>query len=778
MITPKQFQELASATISSRVVQYVNQPIVLGAFGRQRVIPFFQALSSITASGKTIILAIAVGDVAEALAVEPVVLWLSKGKVVVEQTYANLLPGGRYNDFLSSFEVRALGELDMRELSESAKPFVYFATVGTFNQKDKEQGNLLIYRSEIDTTEVSVWEALKARPFRDGVRRPLIVVYDEGQNLSDQQTDLLLDLEPAAFIVASATMRLPSRLSQEINFLKQVYSEAELVTSVAPSSVVDAELVKTTVSLSGYRTPMEDAIEALLEDMGRIETDASNYGIAVRPKAIYVCNTNIVEGDDRRKDDPRRPFKQREAPPILIWRYLTEQAGVDPAEIAVYCSLTFVQSYPPPKDFNLFRGGDNDYAAFSRGKYRHIIFNLSLQEGWDDPECYLAYIDKSMRSPIQVEQVIGRLLRQPGAQHYPAELLNTALFYVRVDKDNVFSDILKTVGKKLQAEFPGIKVVQRGPGKEPFIESAPKIPASVPAVALDTSDALNDIEAAVARLHTYRDDDENTRGTGARAIVTMDVGNPEIDEPKWREFEQANRVRARWIFEREVKKRYGGALGAVDTSARKFDARIGIGSPAEHHIADVADQVVNIFLERVRIAQKLSDPYVVGPILVRASETAPFKNAVHKGYSGLGPDEEVFAEELDRLGLMWARNPSLTGYRIPLVSRGMTERFFPDFLLWDDSVIHLIDPKGGHLIGEAATRKILRIRSPKRAVYDLRVWLFSKGKWSLESGQPKLQEKDGYTMWMIADDGQRHAIAVRDAKQAVFNIRDSSASLA
>ena len=48
------------------------------------------------------------------------------------------------------------------------------------------------------------------------------------------------------------------------------------------------------------------------------------------------------------------------------------------------------------------------------GDFRHVIFNLSLQEGWDDPLAYFAYIDKSMESNIQVEQIIGRLLRQPG----------------------------------------------------------------------------------------------------------------------------------------------------------------------------------------------------------------------------------------------------------------------------------------------------------------------------------------------------------------------------
>jgi type III restriction enzyme len=49
-------------------------------------------------------------------------------------------------------------------------------------------------------------------------------------------------------------------------------------------------------------------------------------------------------------------------------------------------------------------GGEQDFAVFTAGGYKHIIFNQSLQEGWDDPACCFAYIDKSMGSSIQVNE--------------------------------------------------------------------------------------------------------------------------------------------------------------------------------------------------------------------------------------------------------------------------------------------------------------------------------------------------------------------------------------
>ena len=55
--------------------------------------------------------------------------------------------------------MRPLAEYDPEEVADLTKPIVYFATVGTFNQRDKENGTLVIYRCDIDTAEQSTWDA-------------------------------------------------------------------------------------------------------------------------------------------------------------------------------------------------------------------------------------------------------------------------------------------------------------------------------------------------------------------------------------------------------------------------------------------------------------------------------------------------------------------------------------------------------------------------------------------------------------------------------------------
>jgi type III restriction enzyme len=115
-----EFQTEASQSISDRVVAYIDEPLRMGKAGAQHNIPFIQLLSSITASGKTLILADAVSDIAQRTVPKPVVLWLSKATVVVAQTYANLDDGGRYHGLLVDFEVQTLSDYDDDALRNSS----------------------------------------------------------------------------------------------------------------------------------------------------------------------------------------------------------------------------------------------------------------------------------------------------------------------------------------------------------------------------------------------------------------------------------------------------------------------------------------------------------------------------------------------------------------------------------------------------------------------------------------------------------------------------------
>lgn len=765
-----QFQEEAAASISDRVADYLDDPITVGKKSNSHQVGFFQAVSALTGAGKTLILAAAVAQIAETMPIAPVILWLSRGRVVVQQSLANLSPGGKYHELLHGMTVSTLADYGPMDVANAGGPLVYFATVGTFNQKDKEDGSLRIHKSDVDNLESSTWEALSLRLDGDGNRRPLVIVYDEAHNLSDQQTNLLLELEPDVFLPATATMRIPQRLGEEIAHLKRGgWKDEDLTTKVISADVVSAGLVKSEVLLEGYNAPMEETVANMLLDLEATQAEADALGLPLRPKAIYVCDTNVVADTPNVSDSAKQPFGQRQAPPILIWRYLTEQMGVDPATVAVYSDLKTDPSHPLPDEFNLYKGADSDYDEFIAGDYQHIIFNLRLQEGWDDPSVYFAYVDKSMESNVQITQVIGRVLRQPNATHYSRALLNTAHFYVRVDKNSVFNEVVEEVKKELGDAPGGIRIVVSPPGKPRPQDYSPNKIMTVPETGLDPTLARDDIESLMEHFPDFRNDSVNTTGKGSRRILRQVVGAAST-ETQWEAFEQASHASARWVVHRELQRQFKATIGLVNLAEPKLDASVGIGSSAFIQAKKLADELVETYVKKVRITQRRSNPYIVGSITAQPDELVPYNNSLHDGYAGLNPLERPFADSLDKHNVPWARNPPRSGYGIPLVTPGATDWFYPDFLIWTAERVICVDTKGGHLVLEAAARKLLTIRYPGSGP-RLEVHFVSKGK--LDEGLTQLNA-DGFTGWTLGDDGSVHANHYEEMEHLVDGLIDDS----
>lgn len=752
MIEPFDFQHKATAQIAERFLSYWRQRPgrVIGT--NLRFVPFYQALASITASGKTVIMASTVTHLLPLLPVKPVVLWLSKGRVVVDQTLANL--DGKYRHLLTGYEdVRLLADYHANDLQDEALALIYLATVGTFNQKSKDQGNLKLFQSDIDNADKSTWNALKERLTRHASRRPLLVVYDEAHNLTDQQTELLMELEPDALLLASATPKLPQAIVKITNELKDAlgWTDGDLTTYVASKDVAETGLVKRRVLLGGYQTQMAEAIDELLVEMGRAEEAAADLGVPISPKAIYVCKTNIVEDNAYQQDDPKQPFDQRQAPPIVIWRYLVYEKGIDPCSVCVYTSaLRFNKEYPAPGEFIHLKGGDSDYSSFVAGGYKHVIFNLGLQEGWDDPECYFAYVDKSMQSNVQVEQIIGRVLRQPNARHYEAEALNTAHFYVRVDAKGVFAEIVQGVAQRLASEFPQVELTAYDAKThvKPVANKA-KEAREVPHVWRDPSAAVEPIEGVIRLLLDFNNDGgANVRGTGAKALVQQRIGEGATADWEWVERDHSTPVSARWIFQTAVRRQFPLALEVTRSDDQKFDAKVELGSPAEQHIRKAADEVVRIYLENTVLKQRLHNPYVVGDVLVDPSTAVPFRYALHVAYSGLNQTLELpFAQALDQEKVVWCRNPSQSGWSIPLLSPGQSKSFFPDFLVWKEKIVFALDTKGEHILESELGRKLLAISPHPKAKVRLLVRLISRGNWDKT---PQRVGADGYTIWALS----------------------------
>lgn len=784
MLELKVFQSEAAKSISDRYAFFANHPDRPRKGKKPRA--FFQALSALTGAGKTPILAQSVALIRAHLHCEPIVFWMSKAKSVVAQTYANFSVGGKYSEIIDGFRVINVAQLTSELIADSSTPLMVIATTGLFNNKDQSEGALNIYKLDQDRFgDKSPWARLIER-CDNGKRRPMLIVYDEGHNLSEQQTELLAELEPDAYLLASATLKLPDNFNKSVvRHIKQWIEEAGsesaqfkalgasdengkpdikrfITTAVESARVVDAHLVKRAIQFDGTTAPMERCLDDLTERLDTLTGEIDARGLGFKPKAIYVCKTNIA--DDGEKDDHTKPFAHRKAPPIRIWRYLIEEKGVDPKLVAIYANLNFIEGNKP-EEVNLFSKGESDFDEFTAGDYQHIIFNLSLQEGWDDPACYLAYIDKSMGSSIQVEQVIGRVLRQYGATHYDNPLLNSAHFFLRVDTQSVFVDAIGAVKAKLQAEGAPIEIVDNfggsGSGSED-LRPKDNVEAPLCHVNVDASAACVRIAEIIGEFPTFADRGTDTFGQAhvASQVINLKDLDADSETPNWTAKGHTNPVRLRWLVNTALRSRSNRALAVSDFNDHKFDVRAQVQSNASKAADKLAREIVEAYYQLSDLVYETVRPFRFGVMCVPKIAQA-FTHGLYERYTGFNKLELPFARALDKVGNTWHRNPSAGGFHIPLLSEGDTASFYPDFIVWKGNMIYCLDTKGSHLLSDAVARKLFDIQDGEKTRVQVR--FISEGKQTELRGKAI---KGGYTVWKMKS-GSPAPIHVDDLDKAV-----------
>lgn len=461
-----------------------------------RSVPFVGQLKAVTGAGKTPILASLIGRLPSAI-----VLWTTKFGSVVSQTATNLAVNGKYQHLLGGdAEVIAFSEIQSYAkwehiLSKTEGLTILVSTVAAWNSQERDD-RLNVHRVSKDWGDKSRWSQLK-----EDRKRPLFVLYDEAHNTTSEQIELLDDLDPAAFFIASASP-IKGKLQYYLSNLTDEDRKKRII-SVRTIDVVEAQLLKSTISLADYDSPVEEMIKDVVDKRAGLERRLRTLNSPLIPKAIYV-----VEHSNARDGEPR---------PIALWRLLTEKFGIFPKQIAICTDTKNL-----PKDAIRIQNVDE-----LSDQYPHIIFNKKLQEGWDNPSVYACYFDGKTDSATRIQQVIGRALRQPRARYFQDEELNTAYFYV-----NCPNEALETIVDDLKEE---LRVYKDDTADifEPFQfkeerKTLPKIPVKsewvgklcVPVVKLEISSEQRDQLITLVRRKTMGFDADDLASPG-KALVNF-----------------------------------------------------------------------------------------------------------------------------------------------------------------------------------------------------------------------------------------------------------------
>ena len=719
------FQQEAANRLLEGAISYFGQPDRIGG----RTVPFVGQLKAVTGAGKTPILANVVGRLNNAI-----VLWTTKYGTVVDQTLTNLRASGKYHHLLGAgrrdvlkFRDVALAEW-RRILDDESGLTVLVSTVATWNSSERDQ-RLNVHRDRPDWGGIP-WQQLKTER-----KRPLWVVYDEAHNSTPDQVELLDDLDPAGFFVASAS-QVTGKLQQYLTNLTEEI-RAQRIIPVSTRAVVDAQLLKSTISLADYQSATGGMLADVCKRRLALERKLSTLGSSLVPKAIFVVEKSNVQGEE-------------EARPVTIWKTLVGTCDVKPERIAV-CTNT--KELPQ----HAIRVDTIDDLSED---FTHIIFNKKLQEGWDDPSVYVCYLDGETGSATRIQQVIGRALRQPGAHHWSDEELNTAHFFfnapsellerivddlkeeLRIYKDEAEPDFEPFQFREERKALPAIPVKKKWENKQ----CAPQLQLEMP-----PGDKLQKLLAK--KTIDFSADDRAAPGKAEIQIVSVKTG--EVSQST-RDLLEDMRMPCGLFLQTQIRSLSRNCLNAIHSDAfsnKQLDKTACFGSKALLYYQQVAVEVVREYENHVKLTE-LADPdhgqYIVGAYQPTGEVLKRFKNATHEQYDSksFNDPELQMAKALDTFAdYVWTRNRSRVDFGIPLpVKSGTSAVFYPDFLWWVKTTVWALDPTGKFLLEEKLRTKLLVVPAPLRVAlvtpdkYDERYRKTATGGWSLlrhRTGNPE-----------------------------------------
>ena len=266
----------------------------------------------------------------------------------------------------------------------------------------KENGNLLSF-AESGDEEISLMKVFQHL-------NPVIVV-DESHNAeSDLSVDMLKQLNPSFILDLTAT---PRKNSNIISFTSAFELKKE-------------SMVKLPVIVYNHQSK-DEVVNSALELRARLEhaaMDAQNQGGApIRPIVLF-------QAEPKTKED-NATFDKIKA--MLI------EKGIKESEIKIKTA-----------DKNELAGLD---LMSSDCEVRYIITVNALKEGWDCPYAYILASLADKNSAVDVEQILGRVLRLPYTRKNPNPMLNMS--YV-LTASNKFLDTVQNVVEGLnRAGFSG-----------------------------------------------------------------------------------------------------------------------------------------------------------------------------------------------------------------------------------------------------------------------------------------------------------------------------------
>jgi len=230
------------------------------------------------------------------------------------------------------------------------------------------------------------------------LRRPFVVVDEAHNSRTELAFDMLARFRPSGVMELTATPDLERTPSNVLH-------------SVSAAELKAEEMIKLPVVLEtepNWQQCLADAI-------GRRDALHTLADDERRAGAPYLRPVVLIQSEPRRAGVETLDFEK-------VRHELITNHGIPANEIVVATGEE--------------RGLEQLDADYTRGiadpacPVKFVITQKALAEGWDCPFAYILVSMASLSSATAVEQLLGRVLRQPGAAHRSARALNQSYAFV------------------------------------------------------------------------------------------------------------------------------------------------------------------------------------------------------------------------------------------------------------------------------------------------------------------------------------------------------------
>ncbi len=371
-----------------------------------------------TAGGKTFIACNALKTIFDSFPSEKskVVAWFVPSDTILKQTYKNLSdPAHPYRQKIDSHFGSAVSVFDKEQLlfGQGFNPVeikeqlnIFVLSVQSFASKNKEgrrvyreNENLAEFPKTYTNPNVQVSGADETALIQVIAQLNPVVIIDESHNFeADLRIDMLNSINPSFILDLTATPREKSNIISFVDAIK----------------LKQNNMVKLPVIVYNHQTT-SDVIISAIQLQKTLETKAKEQeekgGKYIRPIVLFQAQPKT--------DDDNITFDKIKEQLIEI--------GIPENQIRIKTAK---------KDEI-----KNEDLMSRECEVRFIITVNALKEGWDCPFAYILASLANKSSAVDVEQILGRILRQPYVTKHPEELLN--LSYVFTSSANFLQTLDK-----------------------------------------------------------------------------------------------------------------------------------------------------------------------------------------------------------------------------------------------------------------------------------------------------------------------------------------------